>query len=258
VRWKNVGLMLAIYALSKTRPALMKRLIRALQKRQLPAGYDIDTHFAPTYNPWDQRLCLVPDNDLFKAISSGRVSVVTDRIATFTRSGVELESGSELEADLIVTATGLEMLPLGGIKLTVDGGEVQLPETLAYRGMMLSGVPNLAYSFGYINESWTLGSDLTCEQFCRLLNHMDAHGYGQCTPRPPEGAPREVMFPDFTANYVRRAIGKFPRESSDDPWLRKQNYFHDLRVSRRVSVDDPALEYRPARREHSEAPALAA
>jgi monooxygenase len=256
VRWKNVGLMVGLYSLSKRRPTVMKRLIRALQKRQLPPGYDLDTHFNPRYQPWDQRLCLVPDNDLFKAISAGSVDVVTDRIERFTESGLKLESGAELEADMIVTATGLEMLPLGGIELRVDGTAVQLPETLAYRGMMLSGVPNLAYSFGYINESWTLGSDLTCEQVCRLLKYMDAHGYVQCTPRAPADAPREVQFADFTANYVKRAIQAFPKESSDDPWIRKQNYFHDLRVSRRVRVDDPALEYSRGSRKPGEAPAL--
>ena len=243
VRWKNVMIALAIYGLSRRRPAAMKRLIRRLLERQLPPGYDIDTHFTPRYEPWDQRMCLVPDGDLFDAIGAGRVSVVTDRIETFTETGLALASGVELEADLIVTATGLRMVPFGGIRLSVDGSRIELDEALVYKGMLLSGVPNMAFAFGYTNQSWTLGSDLTCEQVCRLLNHMDRHGYTQCTPRNRDAAITGVPFAELTSGYVLRAIDQFPRQGSKDPWRRQQNYVRDRRSVRRAPIDDPALEF---------------
>ncbi len=243
VRWKNVMLALAIYGLSRHRPAAMKRLIRRLLERRLPPGYDIDTHFTPSYEPWDQRMCLVPDGDLFDAISAGRVSVVTDRIETFTETGLALASGSELEADLIVTATGLKMVPFGGIRLNVDGGDIELPEALVYKGMLLSGVPNMAFAFGYTNQSWTLGADLTCEQVCRLLNHMDRCGYTQCTPRRRDPAVTGVPFAELTSGYVLRALDQFPRQGSQDPWRRVQNYARDRRSVRRAPIEDPALEF---------------
>ncbi|PWU25400.1 MAG: FAD-containing monooxygenase EthA, partial [Candidatus Rokuibacteriota bacterium] len=172
VRWKNVLMTMLVFQLSRRRPATMKRLIRKGLESRLPPGYDIDTHFKPRYNPWDQRMCLVPDGDLFEAIRDGRASVVTDEIETFTEDGVTLTSGRALEADLIVTATGLNMLPLGGVAMTVDGREIDLPKTLTYKGMMLSGVPNMAFAVGYTNASWTLKCELTSEYVCRLLNHM--------------------------------------------------------------------------------------
>ena len=243
VRWKNVGLALAIYGLSRRRPAAMKRLIRRLLKRRLPPGYDIDTHFNPAYEPWDQRMCIVPDGDLFDAIAADDVSVVTDRIETFTETGLMLASGSALEADMIVTATGLKMVPFGGIRLGVDGTDVELSEALVYRGMLLSGVPNMAFAFGYTNQSWTLGADLTCEQVCRLLNHMDARGYTQCTPRNRDPAITGAPFAELTSGYVLRAIDQFPRQGSQDPWRREQNYARDRRSVRRAPLDDPALEF---------------
>jgi cation diffusion facilitator CzcD-associated flavoprotein CzcO len=243
VRWKNVLIALAIYGLCRYRPAAMRRLIRGMIARQLPPGYDVDTHFNPTYEPWDQRMCIVPDGDLFEAISAGRVSVVTDRIESFTETGLALASGSELEADLVVTATGLDMVPLGGIRLRVDGSDVELPEALAYRGMLLSGVPNLAFSFGYTNQSWTLGSDLTCRQVCALLEHMDRFGYAQCTPRNRDPAVASVPFADLTSGYIRRAIDQFPRQGSKDPWRRQQNYARNRWSLQRAAFDDPALEF---------------
>src|SRR5271166_266124 len=182
VRWKNVLRTMFSFQLSRRRPGVMKALLRKGLEKQLPPGYDIDTHFKPLYNPWDQRLCLVPDGDLFKAISDGSASIVTDRIDTFTEQGLKLESGVELQADLIVTATGLNLLALGGMEIAVDGREVELSETMSYKGMMLSGVPNMALVIGYTNASWTLKCDLTCEYVCRLLKHMDEHGYRQCVP----------------------------------------------------------------------------
>jgi monooxygenase len=247
VRWKNMRLALAIYGLSRRRPAAMKRLIRKLIERKLPPGYDVDTHFNPSYEPWDQRMCIVPDGDLFDAIAAGRVSVVTDRIDSFTETGVALASGSELEADMVVTATGLKMVPFGGIQLSVDGSPVELPEALAYRGMLLSGVPNMAFAFGYTNQSWTLGSDLTCLQVCRLLRHMDRHGYTQCTPRKRDLAVDGVPFADLTSGYVLRTIDQFPRQGAKDPWRREQHYARNRRDLRRAPLDDPSLEFtRPA------------
>jgi monooxygenase len=243
VRWKNVVLALAIYGLSRHRPQAMRRLIRKLLERRLPPGYDIDTHFNPSYEPWDQRMCIVPDGDLFDAIADGRVSVVTDRIETFTETGIRLASGSELEADMIVTATGLKMVPIGGMQLSVDDRDVRLPEALVYRGMMLSGVPNMAFAFGYTNQSWTLGSDLTCEQVCVLLEHMDRHGYTQCTPRDRDSAVTDVPFADLTSGYIRRAIDQFPRQGSKEPWVRQQNYLLNRRSVRRAPIDHAALEF---------------
>src|SRR3989440_2972731 len=180
VRWKNVLLTMASFQLSRRRPRRAKWLIRRGVERRLPPGYDIDTHFKPTYGPWHQRLCLVPDGDLFEAISEGRASICTDQIDTFTGSGLRLASGAHLDADVIITATGLNLQVLGGVELSVDGREIAIPETYGYKGMMLSGVPNLALAFGYTNASWTLKCDLTCAYVCRLLNHMDAHGYAAC------------------------------------------------------------------------------
>jgi monooxygenase len=243
VRWKNVLLALAIYGFSRRRPAAMRRLIGKLLERRLPPGFDVDTHFSPRYEPWDQRMCIVPDGDLFDAIGAGRVSVVTDRIESFTKTGLALASGSELKADLIVTATGLKMVPFGGIRLSVDGSDVELDEALVYRGMQISGVPNMAFAFGYTNQSWTLGADLTCEQVCKLLKHMDRCGHAACTPRNRDPAITGVPFSDLTSGYVLRALDQFPRQGSKDPWRREQNYTRNRRSMRRAPIDDPALEF---------------
>jgi monooxygenase len=242
VRWKNIWAGLGLYKLSRSRPQTMKRLLRRMIERSLPPGYDVDTHFTPLYEPWDQRLCFVPNNDLFKAIGAGRATVATDRIQSFTETGLSLVSGQEIEADMVVTATGLEMLPLGGIDLAVDGQKVELPETVVYRGMLLSGVPNLAFSFGYTNQSWTLGSDLTCEHVCRLLQHMDLHGYAQCTPRMPGPSFASEPFADLTSGYIQRALAEFPKQGPA-PWLREPSYPRNRRSMRRARVDDPALEF---------------
>jgi monooxygenase len=243
VRWKNVLLTMLSFQLSRRRPKLMKAIIRKGVARQLPPGYDVDTHFRPAYDPWDQRLCLVPDGDLFKAIRQGRASVVTDRIETFTERGLRLASGAELEADVVVTATGLNLLALGGMRLAVDGREVRLPETMSYKGMMLSGVPNLAIALGYTNASWTLKCDLTCAYVCRLLAHMDAHGLRQCTPRNHDPSVTEQPFIDFTSGYVLRSIDEFPKQGSKAPWRLYQNYPRDILALKLGALEDGAMEF---------------
>ncbi len=243
MRWKNVLLTMASFQLSRRRPRAMKALIRKGLERQLPAGYDIDTHFKPSYNPWDQRLCLVPNGDLFEAIGEGRASVVTDHIDSFTETGIRLASGAELEADLIVTATGLNLLALGGLEFCVDGQDVVLSETMSYKGMMLSGIPNMAFSVGYTNASWTLKCDLTCEYVCRLLNHMDEHGYRQCAPSNRDPAVHERPFIDFSSGYVQRSIERFPKQGSKAPWRLHQNYALDIVNLRMGSVQDGVMEF---------------
>ncbi len=243
VRWKNVLITMLVFQLSRRRPAAMKALIRKGLESRLPPGYDIDTHFKPRYNPWDQRMCLVPDGDLFEAIGAGGASVVTDQIETFTETGLRLASGAELEADLIVTATGLNLVPLGGMELSVDGQDVEIPKTMAYKGMMLGGVPNLAIALGYTNASWTLKCDLTCEYVCRLLKHMDEHGYRQATPVNRDPSVTDVPFIDFTSGYVLRAIDKFPRQGSKAPWRLYQNYARDIVTLRYGAIEDGAMVF---------------
>jgi cation diffusion facilitator CzcD-associated flavoprotein CzcO len=243
VRWKNVLLTMLVFQLSRRRPQVIKRLIRKGLEQQLPAGYDIDTHFTPRYNPWDQRMCLVPDGDLFDALRTGRASVVTDHIDTFTETGIRLRSGAELEADLVVTATGLNLLALGGMSIAVDGRDVELSETMSYKGMMLGGVPNLAMTFGYTNASWTLKCDLTCEYVCRVLNHMDARGYRQCVPENRDRSVAAEPFIDFSSGYVTRAISQFPKQGSKAPWRLYQNYALDILSLRYAAVEDGSLQF---------------
>jgi monooxygenase len=243
VRWKNVLLTMLFFQLSRRAPKVAKALIRKSVEKQLPAGYDIDTHFTPRYDPWDQRVCLVPDGDLFTAIREGSASVATDRIDTFTETGLRLASGAELEADVVVTATGLNMLALGGMQLAVDGREVVLPETLGYKGMMLSDVPNFALAIGYTNASWTLKCDLTCAYVCRLLKHMDQHGYRQVTPRNHDPSLATQPFIDLKAGYVQRSIDQFPRQGLKAPWRLYQNYARDTATLRFGTLEDDALEF---------------
>jgi cation diffusion facilitator CzcD-associated flavoprotein CzcO len=243
VRWKNVFLTMASFQLSRRRPKLAKALIRKGVERHLPEGFDTKTHFRPSYNPWEQRLCLVPDADLFRALGDGSASIVTDRIETFTERGIKLGSGDELEADVIVTATGLNLIPFGGAQLAVDGEEVSLPEKLGYKGAMLSDVPNMAVALGYTNASWTLKCELTCEWVCRLLNHMDAHGYLQVTARNNDPSVTPEAMIDFNSGYVLRAIDTFPKQGSKRPWRLYQNYAKDIRTLRRSRIEDGVLQF---------------
>ncbi|HEV2062805.1 MAG TPA: NAD(P)/FAD-dependent oxidoreductase [Solirubrobacteraceae bacterium] len=237
VRWKNVALATLVYRASRRWPRRVARLIRAGVRRRLPDGYDVDRHFRPTYDPWDQRMCLVPNGDLFEAISAGRASVVTDHIETFTERGIRLRSGEELEADVVVTATGLNLLPLGGVEFVVDGRTVELPETMAYKSMMLSGLPNYAFLLGYTNASWTLKADLTVEYVCRLLRHMDRRGYRIAVPERAADV-EEEPFLDFQAGYVMRSLDQFPKQGSKAPWRVHQNYARDLVALRHGPVTD--------------------
>jgi len=254
VRWKNVLITMLVFQLSRRRPGVIKNLIRKGVEKQLPPGYDIDRHFKPRYNPWDQRMCLVPDGDLFEAISAGRASVVTDRIDTFTETGLKLGSGAELEADLIVTATGLNMLLLGGTQIAVDGQDVDLSKTMSYKGMMLSGIPNMAMALGYTNASWTLKCDLTCEYVCRVLNHMAAHGYAQCTPENRDPSITEQPLIDFSSGYIQRSIDKFPKQGSRTPWRLYQNYALDIVSLRFSAIEDGALQFSRSGASVTEAP----
>jgi monooxygenase len=242
VRWKNVMLATLFFRASRRWPKFMKGLIRKGVERRLPKGYDVDTHFAPSYNPWDQRVCLVPDDDLFQAISKGSASVVTDRIQTFTETGLRLESGAELEADVIVTATGLNLLMIGGMRIAVDGRELDLSGAVTYKGMMFCGVPNMAYALGYTNASWTLKCDLVGQYVCRLINHMDAHGYAAATPRRPDPSVAIEPLLDFNSGYVLRSIENLPKQGSRAPWKLHQNYPRDVLLMRHGAIEDEALE----------------
>jgi monooxygenase len=241
-RWKNVLLGMFFYNLARKRPAVMKRLIAKGVKKEL--GEEALKHFTPKYNPWDQRLCLVPDSDLFQAIREGRASVVTDHIETFTETGLQLKSGERLDADIIVTATGLVLKLMAGLQLVVDGEPVDLSKTIAYKGMMYSDVPNVASAFGYTNASWTLKCDLTAEYVCRLLKYMDGNGCDICTPRVNDSSIEAEPVLDFTSGYVQRAISTLPRQGSKTPWRLYQNYVRDISMMRYGRVDDGAMEFK--------------
>ncbi|HEU5472658.1 MAG TPA: NAD(P)/FAD-dependent oxidoreductase [Actinophytocola sp.] len=249
VRWKNVLFMMASFKLSRRRPDLVKSLLRKGVVRQLPAGYDVDTHFAPRYQPWDQRMCVVPDGDLFAAIRTGRASVVTDTIDTVTETGIRLTSGTELDADVIVTATGLNLLALGGMTVAVDGRDLVLPELVTYKGMMLSGVPNFAMTIGYTNASWTLKADLVAQYVCRLLDHMDRHGYQVAVPELPPGAANWPARPliDLTSGYVLRSPDVLPRQGPATPWRLYQNYLRDVLMLRHGSLTRDGMRFERVR-----------
>jgi monooxygenase len=242
-RWKNVAIGMAMFRFCRRFPERAKKLMVSGVRKSLGRNYDVKTHFTPTYGPWDQRLCLVPDGDLFEAIKSGRADVVTDRIEKFTETGLQLESGAKLDADLIVTATGLKLMLLGDVKLTVDGKAVEIAKTLNYKGTMFSDVPNLAISLGYTNASWTLKCDLVCRYVCRIINHMDREAYRKCTPRVRDSDMTEEPILDFASGYVQRALPYLPKQGSKAPWRLRQNYFLDLLGLRHGAVDDGVLEF---------------
>ena len=244
IRWKNVQFQRYVYRQSRLKPAKVRAQLLKMVRKQLGPDYDIDTHFTPSYNPWDQRLCLVPDADLFKAIRAGKAAVATAEIECFTADGIRLKSGAELAADIIVTATGLDLEVLGGAEFSVDGVPVKFPQTYSYKGMMFSGVPNLVYTLGYINASWTLRSELVAEFVCRALNHLRARGLRLCVPqlRPEDrNMPTKLLIDDFSPGYMRRAMHLFPQQGDRDPWRNTQNYALDKQTIRDAPLEDGVL-----------------
>jgi cation diffusion facilitator CzcD-associated flavoprotein CzcO len=245
-RAKNIAFQQWLYRRTRTDPEKVKRRLLKLVRKELGPDFDVDRHFTPDYDPWDQRLCLLPNGDLFAAIRRGTADVVTDRIRTFTETGVELESGRVLDADIIVTATGLELVTLGEVEFVVDGEPVDFSRTWTYKGVAYSDVPNLASSFGYVNASWTLRADLTCEYVCRLLDHMAATGTVQCTPRlrpSDRSMPARPWIADFSAGYVQRALHLLPRQGDREPWINPQNYRRDRGMLRDAPVDDGVMTF---------------
>ena len=244
VRWKNVLLGIFFFSRARKRPARVREAILKLAAADLPEGYDVERDFGARYNPWDQRLCLIPDGDLFAAIKKGTVNVVTAEIDRFIADGIRLTSGEELKADIVVTATGLVLKMLGGMALSVDGAPVNVAERFSYKGMMLSDVPNLAVSFGYTNASWTLKCDLTSRYVCRLLRHMDRHGLTICVPSLPDGGMERQPMLDFSSGYVGRAEGSLPHQGPEAPWRVHQNYLKDLKAMRFQPLDDGVIRFR--------------
>jgi cation diffusion facilitator CzcD-associated flavoprotein CzcO len=246
VRWINILMGIITYNLLRKRPVAMKKLLVDAVRTQLGPDFDVDKHFTPAYNPWDQRICLVPDSDLFEVLKSGRASIVTDHIESFTPTGLCLRSGEVLEADIIVTATGLVMSILKGVEVAVDGKPVQLSQVMSYKGMMFSDIPNLVAAIGYTNASWTLKCELTAEYVARLLNHMDAHNYVQCTPRKTDPSVEAEPIVNFTSGYVQRALASLPHQGSKRPWKMYQNYLLDMMTMRYGAINDGVLEFRQA------------
>lgn len=243
IRWRNILFQRVIYERCRKYPRQAQARIIAMVRDELGPQYDVDTHFTPTYYPWDQRLCLVPDGDMFKAIREGRASVVTDHIDCFTGNGLRLKSGKELQADIIVTATGLELQFLSDVVITVDGEVLEPGRALSYKGMMVSGVPNMALSAGYTNASWTLKCDLTCDYVCRLLNYMDRHGYRICTPVNREPNLEVEAYMSLSSGYIQRALDKFPRQGARAPWKLYQNYIRDIFALRFGRLADGVMEF---------------
>jgi len=245
-RLKNTALQQLVYKRVRSHPDKARKQLLDLVRKELGPDYDVDTHFTPRYDPWEQRLCLVPNGDMFEAIRNGSASIVTGHIATFTENGIELESGEELEADIVVTATGLELVTLGEVEFVVDGCPVDFSRTFTYKGFAYSDVPNLASSFGYVNASWTLRADLISEYVCRLLNHMTETGTQQCTPRLRRSDLEMDTRPwidDFSAGYIQRALDRFPKQGDREPWLNPQDYLRDRRMFRNDPVDDGVMQF---------------
>lgn len=249
-RWKNVLAGTFFYSLARKRPDIFKRMVARGVRRRLGNDYNA-THFTPPYNPWDQRLCIAPDADIFRTMREGKVSLVTDHIETFNESGLLLNSGRQLDADIVITATGLVLKLISGMQLVVDGALVDLPKTLVYKGMMFSDVPNLAFAIGYTNASWTLKCDLASEYVCRLLNYMDQHSYAMCTPRVNDPDIGEEPVIDFNSGYVLRGLHTLPHQGSKTPWRLHQNYIKDLSMMRYGRVDDGTMEFKAAPVAHS-------
>ena len=242
-RWIAIVMSIFYFNLSRSKPEQVATEMINGVRELLGPDYDVEKHFTPKYNPWDQRVCLVPDADLFKVIKAGKVSVVTDNIDSFTKTGIQLKSGESLEADVIVTATGLKMKIMNNVNITVDGQPVKIGDTLSYKGLMYSNIPNLFSSFGYTNASWTLKAELICEYVVRLLKHMDRHGYNKAMPRLDQSVETEAFF-DFTSGYVQRAAEHVPKQGTHKPWKLYQNYIKDLFVMRYGRLNDGVMHFK--------------
>ena len=243
VRWRNVLMGMFFFRLARKKPEKVKQQLIHLVRQELGPDYDVKSHFTPRYNPWDQRLCLVPDSDMFASIREGRASVVTDTIDSFTPEGIKLASGKTLDADIIVTATGLKLILLGGMQVSVDGEVKDLGKGMSYKGMMYQDVPNLASAFGYTNASWTLKCDLTCEYVNRLINYMDKRGFAACTPRLNDPDVKPLPWLDFSSGYVQRALDILPKQGSKKPWKLYQNYALDMMALRMGKLNDGTMEF---------------
>lgn len=243
-RWRMILRSLFYFQVARRRPLATRANLLAGLRAALGPDYDVERHFAPRYNPWDQRVCLAPDADFFEAIKAGRVSVVTDEIERFVEDGIRLQSGESLRADIIITATGLRMKLMHGVEIAVDGEPVALGDTISYKGMMYSGIPNLASSFGYTNASWTLKAELICEYVCRLLNYMGRRGYVQCRPRLDEANLETEAYIDFSSGYVKRALDGLPKQGARRPWKIYQNYLKDMLLMRFGRLNDGVMEFR--------------
>jgi monooxygenase len=242
-RWGNIAVGQLLFQLCRAIPSWPRKLIMTMARRALGPDGEVEVHFSPSYQPWEQRLCIAPDGDLFEAIRSGRASVLTDRIETFTESGLSLESGTQLPVDVVVTATGLELQLMSNLEIVVDGVPVDASRSTSYRGMMFSDIPNLASAFGYINASWTLGSELKSSLVCRLLDYMAGRGYRRCVPRLSREIGERQPFVDFSSGYVKRGMHRFPGQGSRAPWRVSQNYLRDRLGSRWISFTDGSLEF---------------
>ena len=245
-RFKNVWLATLFFQISRRWPKLIRKALRLHMRHQLGDACDVDVHFNPRYNPWEERLCIAANNDLFKAIRSGRAEVVTDHIEGFTETGIHLKSGRMLETDIIVSATGLDLVPLGGVTFSVDGQPWEPGRSITYKGMMFKDVPNLAQATGYTNASWTLKCDLTSLYVCRLINHMDRKGYRFCAPHNSDPDLTERPFVDFSSGYIQRAIDKFPKQGSKAPWKLYQNYARDIVSLKFGTLEDGVMRFTEA------------
>ena len=245
-RWKNTRIQWLFYRFCQKYPNRARKLIRRMNEKRLPAGYPVDLHFNPPYNPWDQRLCAVPDSDYFNDISAGKASIETGHIDRFTPSGIKMTSGEQIDADAIIVATGLKIKMMGGVRITIDGADIDVSERLVYKGMMLDSVPNFAFATGYTNSSWTLKVGLVCKHFCKILAEMDRLQVDVCTPVKPDGGVEKRPLLDFDAGYVKRAFDEMPKQGDRYPWRLSESYISDLRLFKREDVHDPALKFTKA------------